>query len=90
MEVNALLLSTCDFRFQIYICAMVVSVLAILETDFVHQKSLAKIMNERLERAAKELQQVHLKTLSGSGFSTDDLIVYLSYNPKFNSLSRSQ
>ncbi|MGA9648877.1 MAG: hypothetical protein WBQ90_05010 [Pedobacter sp.] len=69
---------------------MVVSVLAILETDFVHQKSLAKIMNERLERAAKELQQVHLKTLSGSGFSTDDLIVYLSYNPKFNSLSRSQ
>lgn len=62
---------------------MIVTVLAILETDFAIQKNLAKIMNERLERAAKELQQVHLKPLSGRGFSTDDLIVYLSYNPKF-------
>jgi len=62
---------------------MVVTVLAILDTDFAPQKNLAKIMNERLERAARELQQVHLKSLSGRGFSTDDLIVYLSFNPKF-------
>ena len=62
---------------------MNVTVLAILETDFVPQRNLAKVMNERLERAAKELEQIHLKALSGRGFSTDDLIVYLSYNPKF-------
>lgn len=62
---------------------MTVTVLAILETDFVPQKNLAKVMNERLQRAAKELEQVHLKALSGNGFSTEDLIVYLSYNPKF-------
>jgi hypothetical protein len=62
---------------------MTVTVLAILETDFVPAKHLAKIMNDRLNRAAKELADVHLKALTGRGFSKDDLVVYLSYNPKF-------
>jgi len=62
---------------------MTVTVLAILETDFVPQKNLAKVMNDRLERAARNLEQVHLKSLQGRGFSTDDLIVYLSYSSKY-------
>lgn len=62
---------------------MEITVLAILETDFVPAKALAKIMNDRLQRAAKELREVHLKSLTGRGFSVDDLVVYLSYNPKY-------
>jgi len=62
---------------------MTVTVLAILETDFIPQKNLARVMNDRLERAARDLEQLHLKSLQGKGFSTDDLIVYLSYNPKY-------
>ncbi|KLT65515.1 hypothetical protein [Pedobacter sp. BMA] len=62
---------------------MTVTVLPIFETDFKPEKALAKVMNDRLKRAATELQDVHLKTLSGRGFSSDDLVIYLSYNPKF-------
>ncbi|WP_244215153.1 hypothetical protein [Pedobacter miscanthi] len=54
---------------------MTVTVLAILETDFVPQMSLAKVMNDRLQRAAKELEEVHLKALSDQGFSPDDLVI---------------
>lgn len=73
----------CQFVFQNYICFMTVTVLPIFETDFVPQKNLAKIMNERLQRTATELEQVHLKALRGRGFSSDDLIIYLSYNAKY-------
>ncbi len=62
---------------------MTVTVLAILETDFKPDKNLAKVMNDRLVRVAKELQEVHFKPLSGRGFSSDDLVVYISYNPKY-------
>lgn len=62
---------------------MTVTVLAILETDFKPEKALAKVMNDRLVRAAKELQEVHFKPLSGRGFSDDDVVVYISYNPKY-------
>lgn len=57
--------------------------LAILETDFVPAKHLAKIMNDRLNRAVKEFAEVYLKALTGNGFSKDDLVIYISYNPKF-------
>jgi len=62
---------------------MTVTVLAILETDFKPEKALAKVMNDRLQKAAKELQASHLKSLSGRGFSSDDLVIYISYNPKY-------
>jgi len=62
---------------------MTVTVLAILETDFVPKKPLAKVMNERLQRLAKELEVQHLKPLYGRGFSSDDLIIYLSYTAKY-------
>ncbi|TBO41718.1 hypothetical protein, partial [Pedobacter kyonggii] len=56
---------------------------AILETDFKPEKALAKVMNDRLICTAKELREVHFKPLSGRGFSDDDLVVYISYNPKY-------
>lgn len=62
---------------------MTVTVVPILETEFKPQKALAKIMNDRLNRTAKDLQKVHFKHLSGWGFSDDDLVVYISYNPKY-------
>ena len=62
---------------------MTVIVIPIFETEFKPQQSLAKIMNERLAHAGKALQQQHLKSLYGRGFSTDDLVIYLSYNPKY-------
>ncbi len=62
---------------------MTVTVLAILETDFKPEKALAKVMNSRLQQAAKALQTSHLKSLYGRGFSSDDLVIYISYNPKY-------
>jgi len=62
---------------------MTVTVLPIQETDFKPERALAKVMNDRLGKAAKELQEVHLKSLLGRGFSSDDLVVYISYNPKY-------
>lgn len=62
---------------------MTVTVLPIFETDFIPQKQLAKVMNERLQRLAQELEKQHLKPLYGRGFSSDDLIVYISYTAKY-------
>ena len=62
---------------------MTVTVLAILETDFKPEKNLAKVMNDRLVRASRDLQEVHFKPLSDKGFSSDDLVVYISYYPKY-------
>ena len=62
---------------------MTVTVLAILETDFKPDKNLARVMNDRLVRVARDLQELHFKPLSGRGFSADDLVVYISYNPKY-------
>jgi len=62
---------------------MTVTVIAIFETDFKPAKALAKVMNDRLLKAADELERVHLKSLSGRGFQSDDLVIYLSYTPKY-------
>lgn len=62
---------------------MTITVLAILETDFKPEKALAKVMNDRLQKAARDLQTTHLKSLSGRGFSSEDLVIYISYNPKY-------
>lgn len=61
---------------------MTVTVLAIWETEFKPDKALANVMNDRLKRIAVELRNVHLKSLSGRGFSCEDLVIYLSYNSK--------
>lgn len=62
---------------------MTVTVLAILETEFKPEKKLEKLMNERLKQIAKDLGDKHLQSLSGVGFSTDDLVIYISYNQKY-------
>ena len=62
---------------------MTVTVLPIFETDFKPEKALARVMNERLKTAARDLQDLHFKSLSGRGFSSEDLVVYISYNPKY-------
>jgi len=62
---------------------MTVTVLAILETDFKPDLSLGKIMNERLKIAADDLRDIHLQALESVGQRTDDVVVYISYNPKY-------
>jgi hypothetical protein len=62
---------------------MTVTVLAIYETDFRPDPSLGKIMNERLRIAAADLQAIHLQPLHAIGQRSDDLVVYVSYNPKY-------
>lgn len=62
---------------------MTVTVLAIIDTDFQPEVSLAKVMNERLAQKALELKEVHLKTLEMAGNRADDVVVYISYNPKY-------
>lgn len=67
----------------IYFFSMTVTVLAILETDFKPDLSLGRIMNERLKIAAADLQDIHLQPLNAVGQRSDDLVVYISYNPKY-------
>ncbi|QNN43778.1 hypothetical protein [Pedobacter roseus] len=62
---------------------MVVTVLAILETDFVPDKALSRLMNGRLQQAADELRDQHLAFLADVGERNDDIIIYISYNPKY-------
>ncbi|WP_443944108.1 hypothetical protein ACJVDH_14440 [Pedobacter sp. AW1-32] len=62
---------------------MTVTVLAILETEFKPQQSLARVMNDRLQRAARDLQNSHFALLSEDAQGDDDLVVYISYNPKY-------
>ena len=68
---------------DIFIFYMTVTVLAIFETDFRPDLSLGKIMNERLRIAAADLQDIHLQHLQAIGQRSDDLVVYISYNPKY-------
>ncbi|RBQ11425.1 hypothetical protein [Pedobacter miscanthi] len=62
---------------------MKVTVVAILETEFKQEQALAKIMNNRLQRAAKELQDFHFAGLSVRRSSAHYLTVQLSYNQKY-------
>ncbi len=63
---------------------MTVTVLAIIEPDTRPAAPLAKVMNERIERFAKELQNQHLKGLETVEPLYDDLVVYISYNSKYS------
>lgn len=61
---------------------MTVTVLAIFD-EFNQNAPLAKVMKERLIRLAAELQDVHLKSLTTIEPLTEDVVIYISYNPKF-------
>lgn len=61
---------------------MTVTVLAIFD-EFNPNTPLAKVMKERLNKLAFELQEVQLKSLMAVEPLTDDLVIYISYNPKY-------
>ncbi len=61
---------------------MTVTVLPIIEPDIKPAAPLAKVMNERLTRFAKELQDVHLKGLEAIEPLFDDVVIYISYYSK--------
>ena len=61
---------------------MIVTVLAIFD-EFNLNTPLAKVMKERLNRLAFELQEVQLKSLMATEPLTEDVVIYLSYNPKY-------
>lgn len=63
---------------------MTVTVLPIIEPDLKPAAPLAKVMNERLARFAKELQNVHLKGLEAIEPLFDDVVIYISYNSKYS------
>jgi len=62
---------------------MKVVVIAIIETEFSQEPALAKIMNNRLVRAAKELQDLHLINLQGKRSIAHCITIQLSYNQKY-------
>jgi hypothetical protein len=63
---------------------MTVTVLAIIEPDVKPAPPLAKVMNERLVRFAKELQDKHLKGLEKVEPLLDDVVIYIGYNSKYS------
>jgi hypothetical protein len=63
---------------------MTVTVLPIIEPDTKPAVPLAKVMNERLIRFAKELQDIHLKGLESDGPFFEDVVIYISYNSKYS------
>jgi len=63
---------------------MTVTVVPILEPNVKPAAPLAKVMNERFVRLAAELQDQHLKDLSGEEPMFDDVVIYISYNSKYN------
>lgn len=46
--------------------------------------SLATVMKKRLERIAKELQTVELKSMETMVPLYGDVVIYISYNSKYN------
>lgn len=62
---------------------MVITVVPIFDFDIVPAKPLAKVMTERLNRLANELQDIHLKDLELQEPFLADIVVYLSYNSKY-------
>jgi hypothetical protein len=63
---------------------MIVTVVPIIEPEIKPAVPLAKVMNERLSRLARELQDLHLRDLEQVEPMFDDLVVYISYNSKYN------
>lgn len=61
---------------------MNVTVLAIFD-EFNPSASLAKVMKERLIRLAAELQDTHLKQFATLKPLSEDVVIYISYNPKY-------
>ena len=63
---------------------MTVTVVPIIEPDPRPAAPLAKVMQERLQRAAQELQDIHLRHMETVEPIFEDLVVYISYNSKYS------
>lgn len=63
---------------------MIVTVLPIIEPDTKPAVPLAKVMNERLKRFAKDLQDIHLKGLASVEPLYGDVVIYIGYNSKYS------
>lgn len=59
---------------------MTITVLPIIEPGVNPGATLTTVMNERLQRLAKELQTVHLKSLEKLEPLYGDVVIYISYN----------
>ncbi|MCD0490112.1 hypothetical protein LPB86_17865 [Pedobacter sp. MC2016-14] len=62
---------------------MTVTVLAITEPEIKPAAPLSKVMNERLQRLAKVLQDEHLSSLSTVEPLYEDVVIYISYNKNY-------
>lgn len=62
---------------------MTVTVVPIIEPELKIAATLVKVMNERLNRLAKELQDIHLKHLEMEEPMFEDVVIYISYNSNY-------
>jgi len=63
---------------------MTVTVIPIIEPHTNPAPPLVKVMNERLQRLAKELEEIHLKELNALEPLFEDVVIYISYNSKYS------
>lgn len=62
---------------------MIVTVVPIFDFELQPEQPLKKVMSTRLIRLAEELQTIHLKDLEFVEPFLSDVVIYLSYNPKY-------
>ena len=62
---------------------MNVTVLPIIEPHPSPAPPLTKVMDERLIRLAKELEEQHLRDLQSIEPMFEDVVIYISYNSKY-------
>lgn len=62
---------------------MIVTVVPIFDFEIQPSQPLKKVMTVRLKRLAEELQAIHLKDLEFVEPFLADVVIYLSYNPKY-------
>ncbi|RYG20029.1 MAG: hypothetical protein EOO07_05665 [Chitinophagaceae bacterium] len=62
---------------------MIVTVVPIFDFEVQPAQPLKKVMTVRLQRLSEELQTIHLKDLEFVEPFLADVVIYLSYNPKY-------
>ncbi|MEJ5994205.1 hypothetical protein WG904_07190 [Pedobacter sp. Du54] len=62
---------------------MIVTVVPIYDFEVHPAQPLKKVMTARLKRLSEELQAIHLKDLEFVEPFLADVVIYLSYNPKY-------
>lgn len=62
---------------------MIVTVVPIFDFEIQPAQPLKKVMSARLKRLSEELQAIHLKDLEFVEPFLADVVIYLSYNPKY-------